>query len=111
MAMLGGLARGLIDIIYPKTCLSCKTNLKDRTAIDDIVCTECWDEIKINLPPFCSSCGRHLEKPNLAKNICPGCVRKQFYFDRAFSPCVYEGKIRGLIHEFNIKVRITSVPP
>ncbi len=99
---LHNIISGFLDFIYPKTCLVCKKKLTD-TAIDNLVCPECWGKIKKNLPPFCRSCGRQLSKTNLTKNICAACVRKTLHFDRAFSPCLYEGAVKELIHEFKYK--------
>ncbi len=101
--MLRRLLRGLADIIYPKTCVVCRNNPKDVSLIDDVVCAGCWGKIKRNLPPFCHSCGRQLGKKNLTKNVCPECTRRKLHFDRAFSPCVYDGAIKDLIHEFKYK--------
>jgi len=98
--MLGNFVQGLVDLVYPKICLACKKNLKAKANIDDIVCLECWTNIKRNVPPFCHFCGRHLERGNLKQGICPGCIKNNLQFDRAFSPCVYEGIIKELIHEF-----------
>jgi len=94
---------GLWDIIYPRVCLACKKSLKDTPAIDNLVCGECWGKIKRNLPPFCYCCGRHLEKSNFNKHLCPKCIKTRLHFDRAFSPCSYEGVIKELIHEFKYK--------
>jgi ComF family protein len=101
--MLRGLINGLVDIIYPKTCVVCKNRLGDTLAVDNIVCAQCWSKIKRNLPPFCHSCGRHLEASKFIKNICLSCLKKQPHFDRAFSPCIYEGVIKELIHELKYK--------
>ena len=101
--MLYNFIKGIIDIIYPKVCIICKEKLTPGSAIDSVICMGCWKKIKRNLPPFCYSCGRHLEKPNLTKNICPSCIRRKLYFDRAFSPCVYDGIIKELIHEFKYR--------
>jgi len=98
--MLAGLLKGLLDIVYPRTCLVCKASLKGASSIDNIICSQCWAKIKKNPPPFCHSCGRHLDGKNSIKNICLKCVRKKIYFDRAFSPCLYEGVIKELIYEF-----------
>ncbi len=103
MSMLGNLIKGLADIIYPKNCLVCKKSLKGKAAVDDIICAECWSKIKLNSPPFCHFCGRQLNKKNITKHICPACVKKELHFDRAFSPCSYEGVIKELIHEFKYK--------
>jgi ComF family protein len=90
------------DIVYPKICLVCKRRLEKIACIDNLVCADCWKKIKKNRPPFCRSCGRHLEKP-VTQNICPVCVRKRLHFDRAFSPCVYEGTLKELIHAFKYR--------
>lgn len=102
MYMLRQFVNGLVDIIYPKTCLACKTKL-NLTSVDNLICANCWSAVKLNLPPFCHSCGRQLKKPNLAKNICQDCLKKKLYFDRAFSPCRYEGVAKELIHQFKYK--------
>ena len=101
--MLKSFFDGLIDLIYPKICLICKSKLNIQSGKDGLVCLKCWGKIKRNLPPFCRSCGRHLEATNFTKHICPNCVKKKLHFDRAFSPCVYEGVIKELIHEFKYK--------
>ena len=102
MPMLRRFFRGLADIVYPKTCPGCKNTIDKQTA-DKFICTSCQAKIKINRPPFCQKCGRHLETLNLKINICPGCLKSKLNFDRAFSPCIYEGVIKELIHEFKYK--------
>ncbi len=94
---------GLTDIIYPKTCICCKSKLQTPGAINGLICLDCWQKIKRNLPPFCHHCGRHLENISFAKNICNSCLKKRFHFDRAFSPCRYEGTLKVLIQAFKYK--------
>lgn len=93
---------GLINTVYPKKCLACKEKLK-VPAQNEPICARCLVKIKKNIPPFCSSCGRHLKKTNLTKNICPHCLETKLHFDRAFSPFAYEGAIKKLIHEFKYR--------
>ncbi|MCM8796571.1 MAG: ComF family protein [Candidatus Omnitrophica bacterium] len=90
------------DIVYPKICLACKEKT-DKRAVDNLICSRCWQEIKRNTPPFCYSCGRTLKGKHMRKNICANCVKQSFYFDRAFSPCVYTDIIQELIHQFKYK--------
>ncbi|MCM8800608.1 MAG: ComF family protein [Candidatus Omnitrophica bacterium] len=99
--MLKEFINGLKDIIYPKVCISCKISLKNIASMDEIICNECWNKIQRNLPPFCYKCGRHLDA--VMETICNNCLKNTLYFDRAFSPCVYEGIIKELIHEFKYK--------
>ena len=101
--MLGKRINALLDIIYPKSCLTCKRNLKGIPNIENSVCLDCWKKIKRNRPPFCYSCGRYLDNSRHTKHICPSCIKIPLCFDRAFSPCVYEGVIKDLIHEFKYK--------
>lgn len=101
--MLRQFIKGLRDIVYPKACLACKTRLPEAAAEDKIVCSGCWSKIKKNVPPFCFRCGRHLDKNNPTKNICSSCVRQILHFDRAFSPCIYDGVVKDLIHAFKYR--------
>ena len=97
--MLRGLLKGFTDLIYPNCCLACKNKI-GSTKEQRFVCASCWDKIEKNLPPFCASCGRHLDIKSLKENTCSSCSQVKFYFNRAFSPCVYTGTIKKLIHEF-----------
>ncbi|MBU0548408.1 MAG: ComF family protein [Candidatus Omnitrophica bacterium] len=97
--MLRGFFNGIKDLIYPNLCLTCKNRIVPAKG-QNLVCAQCWEKIEKNLPPFCASCGRRLDKLSLAKNICSNCLKFKFHFDRAFSPCTYTGIIKKLIHEF-----------
>lgn len=97
--MLRRFLNNFIDIVYPKHCLICYNRLKSN-ALDNIVCLDCWSKIKKNVPPFCNRCGRHIESKEFPKNICGQCQRINLSFDRAFSPCLYEGVLKELIHQF-----------
>ncbi|MFA7652864.1 MAG: ComF family protein [Candidatus Omnitrophota bacterium] len=110
MSMLRRFVRVLKNIAYPKICLGCKTRLEPHLA-DEYICSRCRLKIKKNTPPFCHSCGRHLEKNNRHKNICPACLRNKLRFDRAFSPCLYEGVLKELIHEFKYKGKTHLAQP
>jgi len=97
--MLVGLFKGLKDLIYPNYCLGCKNRI-DLNKEQNLVCINCLAKIEMNLPPFCATCGRHLDAEAIKNNICNGCKNTKFYFDRAFSPCIYTGVMKKLIHEF-----------
>ena len=97
--MLRLLLKGLKDLVYPDCCAACGNKIIPG-AEKKLICASCWDKIEMNLPPFCLSCGRHLEGLNIGKNICTGCLKIKFHFDRAFSPCKYSGTIKKLIHDF-----------
>lgn len=103
MDILRHLIKTITGLVYPAVCVVCKDNIKEKPSVDNLICLKCWRQIKRNLPPFCHSCGRRLEINKYAKKICSSCARKQLHFDRAFSPCQYEGVVKELIHNFKYK--------
>lgn len=102
--MLKDLFGSFLNIIFPKTCLICRRPLKDNN-IDNFLCLDCWADIKKNAPPLCTICGRQIRADPIYKKVCPTCQRQHFSFDRAFSPCTYEGVARELIHKFKYQNR------
>jgi ComF family protein len=100
--MFRRLFTGLLNLIFPATCTSCRSPL-DASDNKTVICAGCLEKIKKNTPPFCLSCGRQLEKSSLAKTVCRSCIKKTLHFDRAFSPCVYEGVTKDLIHKFKYR--------
>ncbi|MEW6075443.1 MAG: ComF family protein [Candidatus Omnitrophota bacterium] len=100
--MFARLGKGLKDILYPPTCIACRKRLPEEDG-DKPVCRHCYVSIKRNLPPFCYRCGRHLDIRHSVKNLCVECIRKTLHFDRALSPCKYEGVMKELIHAFKYR--------
>ncbi|RJO65346.1 MAG: ComF family protein [Candidatus Omnitrophota bacterium] len=100
--MFARLGKGLKDILYPPTCIACRKRLPEDNA-DAPVCRQCYSAIKKNLPPFCYRCGRQLDIRRSVKNLCAECIRKTLHFDRALSPCKYEGVMKELIHAFKYR--------
>lgn len=102
MRLLRDFKKGFIDILYPRVCLACKKILT-ASCEEEFICLECCAKIKMNTPPFCRRCGRNVPGNNRSLNTCTGCLKQHPQFDRAFSPCVYEGVIKELIHAFKYK--------
>jgi ComF family protein len=92
------------NLIYPLRCSICGTKLEGRDKRR--LCPTCWDKIEWNPPPFCQRCGRSLTK-NHTTGICRGCRNVEYYFDRAWSACVYDGTLRECIHLFKYKRKIS----
>lgn len=98
--MLRKFMKGLIDIVYPRVCLACKQPVTEAMAIGGLICPQCWGKIRKNPPPFCHCCGKHIEGKHLARHFCGECNVRKLNFDRAFSPCIYEGVVKELIRQF-----------
>jgi len=86
-----------LDLFFPNYCLACQKHFKHYAGIENLLCWECWQDIKKNTPPFCQRCGRHLANAHL-ENLCANCRKHTLFFDRAFSPCLYTGITEKLIH-------------
>lgn len=111
----------LKEIIYPRYCLLCHIRialenqshgltppfLRDSNSLPreraGLICRDCIEKIKLNSPPFCRKCGRKILKFDASRNICAECSKTQFYFDRAWASCSYEGVIKEMVH--NLKYR------
>ncbi len=89
----------ILNIAYPRICLSCRVPLRGDS-IDGLLCHNCWAGIKKNNPPLCAICGRQMQAAEISSKVCFSCRRKNYSFDRALSPCKYEGIIRELIHQY-----------
>jgi len=59
----------------------------------------------MNSPPFCKKCGRHikLEDKNPNMEVCTACQKKNLHFNRAWSVCSYNNKMKDLLHLFKYK--------
>jgi ComF family protein len=97
--MFKKLASGILDILYPKNCILCKTGIFDEEN-QFYLCENFLANIKRNLPPFCLNCGRHLEKDEIDDTNCKQCRKRQFYFDCSWSVCIFDDIIKDLIHKF-----------
>ncbi|MFH1655207.1 MAG: ComF family protein [Candidatus Omnitrophota bacterium] len=97
--MFKSLSATVLDIIYPRNCINCKNGIFDKD-YGFSICRDCFENIQKNRPPFCLKCGRHLDGPETDEGVCRQCKSRKFYFDNAWSVCIYEGIIQELIHKF-----------
>lgn len=90
-------ARSIVDLVYPRRCPVCSRSARQESSLSFDICRDCWQSIAFNTPPFCAACGRHLDAP-VDGTLCGNCRSALPGFDRAFSPCVYDGPVKKLIH-------------
>ncbi len=83
MHELKALAKNFINLFYPLHCLACNNRLEAQSEFH--LCGRCVSSIKTNaMPPF------ELERSSVM----------------AYSACLYEGTMKGLIRSFKYKGRI-----
>lgn len=104
--MLPQLLRASVDIIYPPICVICKDKLNhslDRAG----VCQSCLEKLPKNTPPFCQRCGISLREAQIQSDTCSFCKKRDFFFARAWSICLYSDEMIELIRLFKYKARLS----
>lgn len=89
--------KSFLDIFFPRLCLNCGGSLLDEEGI----CRRCLD-FKKNPPPYCRRCGRHIDI-FFQDRLCPRCKKGNFYFDKAFSPFIFESPLSEVIYLYKYR--------
>jgi len=96
--MLQDLLQGFRELVFPDNCFLCRTYLPPPH--QEQLCASCRLGIIPNTPPFCQQCSRHLSYFT-EQGQCLSCLGKHdFFFDRAWSACLYEEPLPQLLHAF-----------
>jgi len=91
-ALLGELARGTLQLLYPPHCYLCGAPIEEG-----YICNDCYEGLpRIPLEgPLCVRCGAPLADPQA--DICGECANRPWFFDRARSFGLYEGGLAELV--------------
>ncbi len=90
--------RGLLDLVYPRSCVVCGGEIGGE--ISRHLCWECARQIRFQShEAFCSRCGRDIPGPHTGTFVCSACRTRPPAFDVARSAAHFEGPTRTLIHE------------
>lgn len=87
--------RYLVNIFYPLQCPACRESIDPLSKTG--VCGFCAASIRRNPKPYCALCGRPVNRDG---DTCSECGKLDLHFDRAYSACLYEEKIKELVHKF-----------
>ncbi|MDR2723606.1 MAG: ComF family protein [Holosporaceae bacterium] len=81
------------DICFPITCCNC-----GKIVDSEGLCLDCWKKIKWLSDPKCKICGTPFEIDINA--LCPMCIKKKPYFDKAISTFEYDDFSKSLVLKF-----------
>ena len=91
--MFARAGRGVLDVLFPPLCLSCRAPIFDPGAL----CATCWQGIQFLDGPMCDCCGLPFEwDPGIA-TLCGSCHASRPAFDKARAVMRYDEKSRGPI--------------
>jgi len=97
------LVKTIFNLIYPPLCEVCNTKL---TMEECYICNSCFRRIKINSPPFCGKCSRHI---GYDKGLCDECIKKKSYLEKVWSFGIYDDVLKECLHLFKYKRKIYLV--
>ena len=89
MDLVQEIKRGLLDLLFPPRCVSCRET-------GSLLCAKCCDEFELVEPPLCPHCGR----PRTSERLCPLCQRDPPQIDGVRAAAYFDGTLREAIHCF-----------
>ena len=96
VSAVGALARGVLDIVYPRVCAICGTG--------DIggkyICWDCLAGMPFIRDPYCSICGDPFEGEVTDDFVCSWCLQHAPGFDMARSAVRYRGAVGKVLQQF-----------
>lgn len=99
--MLKPLARHLLDVFFPRSCVHCGDAVEDSDYA--FICRACSRELFISKPPTCTTCGYPFFGMLAGPKVCPHCVELDPLFDEGKTLFLAKGPARSLIHELKYK--------
>jgi len=88
----------LFNLVYPPSCLVCKTLLRENSYL----CDRCFSQIKfITASTYCQRCFYPLN--SIEKEVvplCGNCRNDKYLFKRNYSIAVFDGVFKEMIHLF-----------
>jgi ComF family protein len=92
---------GIINLLYPASCFSCRTEI-DKPGL----CPQCSSTLKPVCAPFCSCCGQPCTGEISGLFNCSNCSGRTVAFEFAIAAYLASGCIRDMIHDFKYHRRI-----
>ncbi len=96
--MIQHIITGLCDLVFPRNCFICHNQIPTQNSQEG-VCPDCLRCMRMNFPPFCQKCNRHLQGPYVAA-LCHNCRTYKPHFDFAWGACLYTAHLKKMIHSF-----------
>ena len=100
--VLGQLARGLGDVIFPPVCVQCRGLVETTEGASGgfrHVCARCARQIDFISPPHCSTCGHPFYGELAGERMCPHCEGLAPAYREGRTAVLLKGPARALVHE------------
>jgi ComF family protein len=100
-SLLGLLSSGLVDLIMPPVCLSCREPIGTR----DALCAQCWDGTDFISTPHCDRLGIALPYATGDIMVSAAAAARPPPYARARAVGHYRGTLQRLVHSFKFRDR------
>lgn len=101
-ARLGRVARALLGVVYPPTCIGCG----GATGEPHTLCPRCWREIAFIERPFCERLGTPFAVDLGIPLLSPAAIAEPPVFERARAVARYDDVARRLVHRLKYGDRL-----
>lgn len=91
------LARGLLQLVFPNTCLICDVRETDLPPFRHGLCNACHHAVTIDLRPSCPRCGLTVGPHTDVANGCVGCREDSLGFESVIRLGTYENRLREAV--------------
>ena len=91
------IARGLLDLAFPRACAGCGGAVGSESTH---ICWNCLAQLWPIRFPYCSICGNPAAGVIEHDYVCSLCRGKKIFFDHARSAAHYDGKLADIIQAF-----------
>lgn len=98
----------LLDVLYPRECVSCLAPIKEP--LENGLCWDCRSGSTPLGPPWCEVCGMKIAGRVDHMFICADCREDPPVYTKARSLYAYEGGIREAIHALKYQRDFSVVP-
>ncbi|MGZ5938794.1 MAG: double zinc ribbon domain-containing protein [Rhizomicrobium sp.] len=105
-SMLRRAGRGVVDLLFPPLCISCRAQVSDPGAF----CSKCWQSIAFLDGAMCDCCGLPFELDPGAQTLCAACHASPPSFDKARAVMRYDEHSRGPILALKHADRLDLAP-
>jgi ComF family protein len=98
--------RGLVDLVYPPTCIGCASAVSEPHAL----CPACWRALPLIERPFCERLGTPFAADFGGPLLSPAALADPPVFGRARAVARYDGLARDLVHRLKYGDRLDLAP-
>jgi ComF family protein len=101
-AVLGQLARGLGDVVFPPGCVACRGVVEPADGAGAgfrHLCARCVRQLDYVSPPHCTTCGHPFYGEMAGGRQCPHCAGLAPAFREGRTAVLLKGPARALVHE------------